>query len=86
MYQNHKIMATTQLQLLTKLLAKLGCMRTSFADGYTSIERRTIFDLWQMSYVPRSSLRKNKNIYVTVSKVCSNNFSLEKENICSFKY
>ena len=30
--------------------------KTSFACGFTSIERRTIFDLWQMSYAPRSSL------------------------------
>ena len=31
--------------------------KTSFACGFTSIERRTIFDLWQMSYAARSSLR-----------------------------
>ena len=30
---------------------------TSFACGFTSIERITIFDLWQMSYAARSSLR-----------------------------
>ena len=33
------------------------CKKTSFACGFASIERRTIFDLWQMSYAARSSLR-----------------------------
>ena len=52
-------MTTTQ-QYADKVLTKIGCMRkirlyakkqkTSFACGFTSIERRTIFDLWQMSY------------------------------------
>ena len=51
-------MATTQLQW-TKKLANLICMReTSFACGFTSIERRTIFDLWQMSCAHYAALRK----------------------------
>ena len=43
--------------MLTQTADKIGCMRTSFACGFTSIERRTIFDLWQMSYDARSSVR-----------------------------
>ena len=47
-YQNYTI-------CLTKIL--VVCKKTSFSCEITSIERRTIFDLWQMSYAARSSLR-----------------------------
>ena len=53
MYQNDTIMTTTQ-QYADKMLTKLGCM----ACGFTSIEKSTIFDLWQVSYAARSSLPK----------------------------
>ena len=37
---------------------KIGCMQKK---KKTSIGRRTIFDLWQMSYAARSSLRVVRN-------------------------
>ena len=57
MYQNHINHGNHGSNMLTQTADKIGCMRTSFACGFTSIERRTIFDLWQKSYAPRSSLR-----------------------------
>ena len=60
MYQNHSIMTATQ-QYADNCWQKSACIqknkKTSFACEITSIERRTIFDLWQTSYAPRSSLR-----------------------------
>ena len=49
----------SQSLIILILYAKiLGCMqKTSFACGFTSIERRTIYDLWKMSY---AALRKKK--------------------------
>ena len=42
----------------------LVCMqKTSFACGFTSIERRTIFDLWQVSYAALTTLRFAKTLF-----------------------
>ena len=70
-YKLYKIHLSKQHNLLNK---NFGCMqKTSFSCEITSIERRTIFDLWQMSYAARSSLRslryasqkmKGKNIQI----------------------
>ena len=46
---------------------------TSFACGFISIERRTIFDLWQMSY---AALRNKDLHYYCVS-------SLNRFEICA---
>ena len=52
MYQNHINLANMLTKNADKVLTKanLVCME------FTSIERKN-FDLWQMSYAPRSSLR-----------------------------
>ena len=49
--------------------------KTSFACEFTSIERRTIFDLWQMSYAACSSLHSlhyasQKLFFDTYKKKC----------------
>ena len=49
--------------------------KTSFSCEITSIERRTIFDLWQMSYTARSSLR---SLRYASQKTCSGWLKLEK--------
>ena len=58
MYQNHIHHGYLAAICWSTADKKIGCMWTSFACGeFTSIEKEEQFDLWQMSYAPRSSLR-----------------------------